>query len=180
MNLQKSESIIEGCYTLKLPKQEDQRGFFVKCFHADFFKDSSEMPIIKEQYYSSSHKNVFRGMHFQLPPYDVLKLVFCVQGQVLDFVADLRKNSKTYGQCIHFELSCNNPTLLVIPSGLAHGFLTLSDKAILHYMVSEVYQPEFDSGIHYSSFQSIQLPPTVILSNRDQGFAKLIDFDSPF
>ena len=178
MNAEIQASPLSGCYTITLPRHNDLRGSFVKTFHPQLF--SARLPEFKEQYYSVSHQNVFRGMHFQLPPFDVVKLVYCSQGTVYDFVADLRKTSPTYGHCQRFELSGENPTMVVIPSGMAHGFLTRSQSATLHYMVSEIYNPELDTGIHYSSFNVIDLPHNAQVSPRDQAFVKLSNFKSPF
>lgn len=180
MNAEIHASPLSGCYAVTLPQHKDIRGSFVKTFHPDLFLPNSTLPEFKEQYYSVSAKNVFRGLHFQLPPFDVVKLVYCSQGRVIDYVADLRKSSPTYGYCHTFELSGDSPMLIVIPSGLAHGFLTLSESATLHYMVSALYAPEHDSGIHYSSFSTITLPDAVNISPRDQQFVKLSDFNSPF
>jgi dTDP-4-dehydrorhamnose 3,5-epimerase len=180
MNADIQASPLSGCYTITLPQHNDMRGSFVKTFHPKLFSATAHLPVFKEQYYSVSHQNVFRGMHFQLPPFDVVKLVYCSQGMVYDFVADLRKTSPTYGHCHRFELSGEHPTMVVIPSGMAHGFLTRSQSATLHYMVSEIYNSELDTGIHYSSFSIIDLPFNAHVSLRDQAFVKLSDFNSPF
>ena len=48
-------------------------------------------------------KNVLRGMHFQLPPFEQGKLIQVIKGKVIDVVVDIRKNSKTFGE--HLKLN---------------------------------------------------------------------------
>lgn len=159
---------------------DDARGRFVKVFHEQMFAEKGLETKFAEEYYSISHKNVIRGMHFQLPPMDHVKMVCCVQGEVLDAVVDLRVGSPTYGQCALFELSAAKANSVYIPKGLAHGFCALSDQAIMVYKVSTVYSPAHDAGILWNSV-GIPWPITeAILSPRDQSFPTLTDFKSPF
>src|ERR1035437_5150615 len=76
----------------------DARGSFVKTFHAGQFRELSLDFEPREEFFSTSAKNVMRGMHFQLPPAAHAKLVYCIVGSVLDVVLDLRKNSPTFGR----------------------------------------------------------------------------------
>ena len=92
-------------------------------------------------------RGVLRGLHFQNPPYTQAKLVRCLKGSVLDVVLDLRKNSKTYGIFETIVLSSENKEQLFIPKGFAHGFIVLSESAILSYKVDNYYNPESESGI---------------------------------
>ena len=66
-----------------------------------------------------------RGLHFQRPPNEHSKIVYCTQGEIFDAVLDLRKDSKTYQKFETFELGSNNPQMLFIPKGVAHGFMFL-------------------------------------------------------
>ena len=78
----------------------DNRGQFSKPFYGDILDD--EFGGISEVMYSKSIKNTVRGLHFQLPPYDVHKLIHCLDGKIDDVFVDLRMNSKSYGV---YELS---------------------------------------------------------------------------
>ncbi len=75
---------IPGCYEILPKKHEDKRGVFIKTFHAPTFKKFGLKTSFKEQYYSISSKNVIRGLHFQVPPHDHAKLIYCTEGEVLD------------------------------------------------------------------------------------------------
>ena len=96
---------------------------------------------------SESFRGVLRGLHFQKPPYAQAKLIRCLQGSVLDVVLDLRKYSKTYGIFETIVLSSENKVQLFVPKGFAHGFIVLSESAILSYKVDKYYKPESESGI---------------------------------
>ena len=96
---------IQGCLELQPKIFADNRGKFVKVFHEQAFGNLGLETNFVEEYYSISNKNVIRGLHFQLPPMDHVKMVYCVQGEVMDVVVDLRVDSPTYGQHVTFELS---------------------------------------------------------------------------
>lgn len=158
----------------------DERGSFVKTFHNEVFSRHEMETKFKEQYYSISEKNVIRGLHFQVPPEDHSKLVYCPLGKVIDIVVDLRKGSPTYGEFDTFTLSSDQKNSIYIPKGFAHGFGTLSDKAILVYNVSTVYSPSCDSGILWSSLDIQWKIENPIVSKRDNEFISMKDFQSPF
>lgn len=171
---------IPGCYELQPRVLKDQRGYFVKTFHHDIFAEYGLETNFAEEYYSFSHQRVLRGLHFQLPPYEHTKLVYCVLGEVLDVVVDLRIGSPTVGQFVTFELSVEKANIIYIAPGLAHGFYVNSNSAIMVYKVTTVYSPEHDGGIRWDSV-GIPWPDNhPILSERDRGFVPLHEFKSPF
>lgn len=171
---------IEGVHIIQLPKFEDKRGIFVKTFHENAFL-AQRLPFeLKESYFSISHKNVIRGMHFQTPPHEHEKIVFCPQGKILDVIVDLRKYSPTYRQFVSIELSSENHKAVFIPKGCAHGFKSLEDNTITYYLLSSIHVPESDTGILYNSFGMEWNCEHPILSDRDLSFVKLEDFESPF
>lgn len=173
-------SKLGGCFELQPKVFDDVRGRFVKVFHEQAFAAQGLETNFAEEYYSVSHENVIRGMHLQLPPMDHVKMVYCVQGEVMDAVVDLRVGSPTYGQYALFELSADKGNSIYIPKGMAHGFCTRSEQAIMVYKVTTVYSPAYDAGILWNSV-GIQWPITVpVLSARDQSFPTLADFKSPF
>jgi len=174
------ETKIPGCYEIQPELLKDDRGSFVKVFNAEDFKSFGLCVDWKEQYYSVSQANVVRGLHFQLPPYDHVKLVYCVAGSVEDVVLDLRRDSPTYGMTLMLELSEEKGNMIYLPRGLAHGFCTTKEPAILVYNVSTIYTREADAGVLWNSAGidwSVQNP---LLSQRDRLFPALDDFESPF
>ncbi|MBY0244862.1 MAG: dTDP-4-dehydrorhamnose 3,5-epimerase [Sphingobacteriaceae bacterium] len=176
------ETKIAGCYEIQPVIFNDGRGRFVKTFHQDIFAQNNLNLEWQEEYYSTSHKNVIRGMHFQLPPHDHEKLVYCSVGAVLDVVVDLRKSSSTHQQHIMVNLSSELGNMLYIPKGCAHGFKSLQDNTVMMYKVSTVYNSDADYGIAWDSCGvDWQLSNTLpIISKRDNSFNNLDVFASPF
>ena len=128
---------------------------------------------------SSSKKNVIRGLHIQTKKPQA-KVITVVSGKIMDVAVDLRKNSKTFGKHFKIILSEKNSKSLLIPSGFAHGFLTLSTQATVVYNVSSVYEPKSDTGIRYDSFGFKMPISKPIVSDRDNSFESFKNFNSPF
>lgn len=158
---------------------DDERGKFVKTYNTDKLRDAGFDIVIKESYYSQSTKDVIRGMHFQVPPHDHEKLIYVTQGQILDVILDIRKESKSYGKCMAVIVNEFEKSVL-IPKGCAHGFLTLTETATVVYMVSSVYNPSSDSGILWNSFGFDWKVKDPILSERDRSFVQFSKFETPF
>jgi len=171
---------IPGVLHLIPELRSDARGSFIKTFRADLFRQHGMATEFAEEYHSLSHRNVLRGLHFQLPPHAHDKLVYCVHGAVQDVALDLRRGSPTYGQHLTLELSASNGHMLYLPAGLAHGFCTLGESAVMQYKVTSAYAPQHDSGIRWDSAGIAWPLDAPLLSERDQGFATLAQFDSPF
>ena len=171
---------IEGLKILEPKVFQDLRGRFIKTFNDDFFKENGFNIEIKECYYSISHKDVIRGMHFQIPPYDHIKLVYVPNGAINDVVLDIRKGSPTYKKFFKIELSSENGKVLIIPKGLAHGFKSLQDNTNVIYMQTTCYSKEADEGIRFDSFGFDWECDNPKVSDRDLSFKTLDEFDSPF
>jgi dTDP-4-dehydrorhamnose 3,5-epimerase len=119
-------------------------------------------------------------MHFQWPPNDHAKLVYCTHGEVLDVIVDLRTNSATYGHHETFSLNDQNRDMLYIPRGMAHGFCAMTDGATLVYLTTSVYNKDNDTGIRFDSFGFNWPVANPIYSERDSNFVTLDDLESPF
>ncbi len=171
---------ITGCFQIIPDIRRDDRGSFVKVFHEDVFGQYGLATEYAEEYYSASHRNVLRGLHFQTPPYDHAKLVYCVQGSVVDVALDLRRGSPTFGQHLKLELSAENGHMLYLPRGFAHGYCTTKESALMVYKVTTTYAPSHDAGLAWDS-ANIDWPiKDPIMSARDRQFEALADFDTPF
>ena len=180
MNVTKINTDISGCFELISTSFNDERGSFLKIYQKDYFDKLQLCSEWVEQYYTTSHYGVLRGMHFQSPPYDMAKLVYCIDGDVLDVIVDLRLNSDTYGHFAEINLSAAKKNMIYMPSGIAHGFLTMSKSATLVYNVSSQYISSHDLGIKWDSFGfNWPLTPSQV-SQRDLAFPDLINFSSPF
>lgn len=173
---------LEGAFSIDLPKFDDNRGSFTKVFHTKWLEELNLPFKLAESYYSLSTKNVLRGMHFQTPPYDHEKIVFCSHGTALDVIVDIRKTSPTFGQYFSIELNHVNPMAIYIPKGFAHGFLSMTNNCCIHYLVSTVHAPNNDEGILYDSFgmQWGIHKEAIIISERDKQFPPISAFQNPF
>ncbi|UOR03953.1 dTDP-4-dehydrorhamnose 3,5-epimerase [Hymenobacter aerilatus] len=170
---------LAGVLLLENFVSHDKRGTFIKTFHANSFGAEQLTVDFRESYYSVSHKDVIRGMHFQRPPHEHDKLVYVTQGSILDVIVDLRPDSPSYLQHVAIQLN-EHISSVYIPRGCAHGFLTLSDTATVVYNVTSVYEPSADAGIRWDSI-GFDWPVTEpIVSGRDNSFVNLEDFDSEF
>lgn len=170
------KELLPGCFLLQPNRFVDSRGSFVKTYHEGLCKTLGVNLDIQEEFYSVSRKNVIRGMHFQLPPHEHHKLVFCTRGAVTDVLLDLRKGPG-YGKVASAELSGENAHLVFIPKGIAHGFAALTDEALMVYKTSTEHVPTHDSGVRWDSFGFDWQCPSPTLSDRDQqhpGFDQLL------
>ena len=171
---------LAGVFIIEPNVFQDDRGIFVKTFNKDQFEEYDLSVDFAESFYSISNKNVLRGMHIQLPPRDHSKLVFVTRGSVLDVVLDIRKDSPTYGQYASVELSERNRKMIYMPSGCAHGFLSLEDNSCTVYLQTATYSQIHDTGIQINSFGMDWKVENPIISKRDQEFGTLEKFVSPF
>ncbi len=130
---------------------QDQRGYFMEAYKETFIKENfSDIHFIQDNESRSSY-GVLRGLHFQKPPYEQTKLVRVIEGKVLDVAVDLRLKSATYGKWESVILSGDNKKQFLIPKGFAHGFVILSEYAILSYKVDNPYLPDYEDGLRYDN-----------------------------
>ncbi len=171
---------IPGCFLISAKTINDDRGSFVKTFVAAQYKELQLSVEFEEEYYTRSTKNVLRGIHYQTPPYEYCKLVTCLFGHVRDVIVDLRKGSPQFKKYQSIELNDQKSDILYLPPGIAHGFLVLSEMALITYKVTSVYAPTNDTGIRWDSIGidwGIKKP---IISSRDASLQTLDEIESPF
>jgi dTDP-4-dehydrorhamnose 3,5-epimerase len=174
------ETKLHDVYIIEQDLSKDERGSFVKTFQKSKFISKGLDCNFRESYYTHSKKDVIRGMHFQIPPYEHAKLVTVMQGVMVDVILDCRKNSPTYNKHISIELSRENSRSVYIPKGCAHGFGALSQLVIAYYMVTSEYSSKHDQGVRYNSFDFDWPIKQPIVSGRDDLFLPLRQFISPF
>jgi len=159
---------IEGLFVIDAIKFDDLRGSLIKPFSTNFFENSLNINLsFKETWFTKSKKNVIRAMHMQVGDFACEKLVSVIDGQILDVVLDLRKQSTTYGQWFEMELNGDTPKAIYIPTGCAHGYKVLKDNTITMYMGTEVNVPKDDVGIRWNSFGYDWNIENPILSEKD-------------
>ncbi|MDG2396805.1 MAG: dTDP-4-dehydrorhamnose 3,5-epimerase [Flavobacteriaceae bacterium] len=124
---------------------DDHRGSFMETYRKDLLDKFIGYKInFCQENQSVSKNNVFRGLHYQLPPYDQTKLVKVIDGKIIDVIIDLRKKSKFFLKSIEIEISEENKKQILIPKGFAHGFLVISEKATIVYKVDSFYKKSYE------------------------------------
>ena len=127
----------------------DNRGYFFESYSLKNFKDNSLPTHFVQDNEVFSKKGVLRGLHYQLE-YPQSKIVRSVIGSILDVAVDIRVGSPTYGKYVMVELSSENKKMLYIPEGFAHGYLVMSEKSIVSYKCTNLYNPDDEYGIKWN------------------------------
>lgn len=165
------ETPLAGAYVIDLNKIGDERGFFARLFcQEEFVSHGLENQCMQANNSLSRDRGTLRGLHYQLEPKAETKLVRCIQGAVYDLILDIRPESPTFGKSFGAILTQENRSMMYVPRGFAHGFLTLSENAEVLYLVSESYSKELERGIRWDdpAFH-IQWPePPRVISDRDR------------
>ena len=141
---------LDGLLLIKPDIFEDDRGFFMESWNQLKFNNLIEKKIeFVQDNFSFSHKNVLRGLHYQIAPYSQGKLVRCSQGKIFDVAVDIRKSSPTFGRWAGEILESKKHNQLWIPPGYAHGFLVLSDYAGVSYKTTNFYSKDHEHSIRW-------------------------------
>ncbi len=140
---------LAGVVLIKPRVFADERGFFYESYNKSLFVANGIFDEFIQDNHSKSNKGVLRGLHYQLNPHAQGKLVRCISGAVFDVAVDIRRGSPTFAQWVGYELSAANKYMLWLPSGFAHGFVTLQDNSEFVYKTTAEYAPEYDRGIKY-------------------------------
>jgi dTDP-4-dehydrorhamnose 3,5-epimerase len=146
---------------------KDNRGELQKVYDS---KSLTQLIDIKEVFITTSIKNTLRGMHYQLAPFELNKIVVCLQGNILDVIVNIDKNDKDFGKHSFVELKKNESIL--VPQNFAHGFYCYEDSKVL-YLTDNNYSKENESGILWDSINFKWPISDPILSLRDESFMKL-------
>ena len=162
------ESDLPGCLVLEPQVFADERGFFYESFNHDKLAAHGLQPDFVQGNVSSSTRGVLRGLHYQWPKPQG-KLVSVLEGEVWDVAVDIRRGSPTFGRWTGVVLSGENKRHFWIPEGFAHGFLTLSERALFTYLCTATYDRTADAGIRWDDpALAIDWPASApLLSDKD-------------
>lgn len=158
----------------------DDRGIFCELGKQSEF-DAFAFPRFVQANESRSRRGVLRGLHYQLDPHAQGKLVRVVSGAVWDVAVDIRASSPTFCDWFGLELDEGNHQMLWIPPGFAHGFVALTDDAIVQYRMTAEYHAPSERAIAWND-QSIDIAwpdagAEIILSGKDESAPMLEDAD---
>ncbi len=140
---------IKGLLRIQPDVFEDERGYFFESFNTNNYDKYGIKEYFVQNNLSKSVKRTIRGLHYQIGERAQGKLCFVISGSVLDVAVDIRFNSPTFGKYYSEILSEENHTQLWIPSGFAHGFSVLSERAIFYYKCTQVYSKQHERAIKY-------------------------------
>jgi dTDP-4-dehydrorhamnose 3,5-epimerase len=142
---------VAGVMLVDIEPHEDDRGAFARLQCPDEFA-SVGWPFSPAQTSLSRNPrtSTLRGLHYQLAPYGEAKLVRTVRGRMFDVAVDLRRDSPTYRRWTAAELSADNARALLIPEGVAHGFLTLEPDTDVLYQISPAFRPGHEAGVRWN------------------------------
>jgi len=161
----------------------DDRGFFLKDYSQETFAQNGINHDLKEVFYTHSHKNVIRAIHFQREK-EQAKLVRCLKGSIFDVVVDLRPKSTTFGQWQGFYLSDENKQEILVPKNFGHGYLVL-EESVVSYKCAEKFYGEFDDGIIWNDKEmNIKWPlekvGELILSDKDKNLQTFSEYKKKY
>ena len=150
MEIKKIHTKIQGLYIIKNTEHTDNRGTFKESWNKEVYSKHGLIAEFTQDNISISKKNVIRGLHFQEEPFAQTKYIKVLKGKIIDVVVDIRKDSVTFGHHLSIELSDKNNLSLWIPSGLAHGFLSMEEGTIVSYKCTNKYSPKHERTIYWN------------------------------
>ena len=165
------ETRIAGAWLVQPEPRTDERGSFARLWcRDDFAKHGLRADFVQCNTSFSVKRGTLRGLHYQAAPHGEVKLISCVRGRVFDAIVDVRPDSPTYRTWFGAELSADNRTMMYVPEGCAHGYLTLEDGCEVTYPVTAVYTAAAERGLRWDDPAiGIEWPlPPAVMSIKDQ------------
>jgi dTDP-4-dehydrorhamnose 3,5-epimerase len=145
-----TQTELPGVYVVAAKVFADARGYFTETWSAPAWRAKGFDFKFVQDNLSRSERGVLRGMHYQIRPAAMGKLVRCLHGAIYDVAVDLRRGAPTFGKWIARELTAANGLALWVPEGFAHGFLALEDDSLVHYKCTAVHTPECERALAYN------------------------------
>ena len=146
-----SETTVDGAQLIELDRHEDARGFFARLWcRNEVGLQGLTTSVAQVNVTWNPAKGTLRGLHWQEPPHEEAKVVFCARGAIFDVAVDVRPASPTYGQWAGVTLRAEEFRLFYIPEGCAHGYQTLHEDTVVVYQTTEPYAPESERGVRWN------------------------------
>lgn len=172
-----TETKLKGAFLIEPERFEDKRGFFARTWcQREFLAHGLNPRLVQSSISFNKKKGTLRGMHYQVAPYEEVKLVRCTKGAIYDVVIDLRPESPTFKHYAAVVLTTDNRKMLYIPERCAHGFQTLEDDTEVFYQMSEFYEPTCARGVRWDDpVFAIEWPPADrIIIERDRNYPDFV------
>ena len=162
---------LPGAALVRMERYSDERGFFARSACAEEFAAQGLCGAFVQSSISwNPRRGTVRGLHFQWPPSSESKLVRCVRGSIHDVLLDLRPGGATYLASCAVVLDQDTRDAVYIPSGVAHGFQTLTDDCEVLYQMTDFHAPQLADGVRWNdpAFAiSWPLANGIVISPRD-------------
>lgn len=164
---------LQGAFICEPKIFSDARGYFFESFSKREFEQATGFAgDFVQDNQAKSRYGVLRGLHFQKGEHAQAKLLRAVEGRILDIGVDIRKDSPTFGRHIAVELSAENFRQLFLPRGFAHGYVVLSETAIVQYKTDNYYCPSSEGAIIWNdpdlAIDWVIPHSDIILSDKDR------------
>jgi dTDP-4-dehydrorhamnose 3,5-epimerase len=145
------DSGLPGVWILDATARVDQPGSFEVLWDGDALRARGlEIRVAQCNLTISRQRGTIRGLHWQVKPFDEVKIVQALRGRIFDVAVDLRPESASFRRWVGVELTRQNRRALYVPSGFAHGYQTLTDDAEVMYVVSAPYSPPHQAGARWN------------------------------
>jgi dTDP-4-dehydrorhamnose 3,5-epimerase len=168
-----TETNLPGAFVIMPEQHEDERGFFARVWcQRECAARGVNARFVQCSVSFNTRRGTLRGMHWQAAPYEEAKLVRCTRGAIYDVIIDLRSDSTTFKHHYGVTLTAENHTMLYVPEGFAHGFLTLADDTEVFYQMSQFYHPESQHGLRWNdpAFAIHWVADVQVMSSRDKSY----------
>ncbi len=133
---------------IKIRKKRDFRGYFRRLFCADELNKIVDKKITQVNHSFTKKKGTIRGLHYQVKPFEEIKIILCIKGKIFDVMVNMNKRSKNYLKKKYTLLDSKHGDVLIVPKKFAHGFQTLEKNTELIYFVTKKYNKEFEKQIN--------------------------------
>ena len=176
---------LDGLFEIRAKRLSDERGFFSEVWREDLMAEAGiEARFVQDNHSFSSARGVLRGLHFQQRPAAQDKLVRVSRGSIFDVAVDIRRRSPTFGKWAGLVISAAEWNQLFVPSGFAHGFVTLQEDSEVLYKVSAPYSPEHERVVRFDDPAiGVDWPveaAALILPDKDRSAPPLAEVDTGF
>jgi dTDP-4-dehydrorhamnose 3,5-epimerase len=168
---------LPGAYVIEPERNEDLRGYFARTFcETEFAARGLDTRIVQCSVSFNHRKGTLRGMHYQVAPFEEVKLVRCNRGAIYDVIMDLRRDSPSFKKYFAVQLDEQNGKIVYVPPGLAHGFQTLENNTEVFYQMSRIYSAEHARGVRWDDRAfGIRWPEdTRTILERDQNYPDFV------
>ncbi len=164
---------IPGVHILLPEVHADERGEFWRSYcRQELAENGLEFDVCQSNVSVNPHQHTLRGFHYQRLPSMERKILTVVAGALHWVIVDIRPGSPTFLSHESFRFKIGDRSSLLVPDGCATGFLTLADDTIVHYQMSDYYQPENYKGFRYDDPAiGVEWPADpAVISDRDRSF----------